>query len=155
MWVLQRSRRRRRVGATWWSNRREGSRGGRKGLGLEKSLDWVRLKLLLLMMMMMKVVLLMMMEQMVMVVMLQRHAVVTESVLRGLGHSLKHSDGPADPSLSLHELLDGRAVLRLVLLLLLLQLQLMGGRGTWQQAHNISTIFHKCLSSNHFPQPSI
>lgn len=109
---------------------------------MEKSLDWVWLKLLLRLMMV--VVLLMMMEQMVVVVMLQRHPVVAQPVLGGLGHGLKHSYDPSDPSLPLHELLDGRAVLRLVLLLLLL----MGG-------DNISTILHDHLASNHSPEPSI
>lgn len=135
----------RRVGATQWSSRGEGGGGGRKWLDLEKSLDWVRLKLLL-----MVVVLLMMMEQMVMVVMLQRHPVVTQPVLGGLGHGLKHSYDPSDPSLSLHELLDGWAVLRLVLLLLL-----MGSAGTGQQTPNISTIYSDSLSTNRSPEPSI
>lgn len=122
---------------------------------MEKSLDWVQLELLLLMMMMMMEVmlllLLMMMEKMVMVVMLQRHPVVTQPVLGGLGHGLKHSYDATDPSLSLHELLDGWAVLRLVLLLLLMR-----GSGTRQQPHNdISTIFPNHLPCNHSPMPSI
>lgn len=95
---------------------------------MEKSFDWVWLKLLLLMMMMV-VMWLVMMEQMVMVVMLQRHPIVTQPVLGGFGQGLKHTPNPHNPSLSLHELLDGRAVLRLVLLLLLL---LVGGSGTQQ-----------------------
>lgn len=120
-------------------------------LGLEKSLDWVRLKLLLLLLLMVVVVLLMMMMvQVMMVVMLQRHPVVTQPVLGGLGHSLKHTSNPSDASLSLHELLDGWAVLRLVLLLLLL---LLGG--IWQQAHNIYTITDNRLSSNHSPESSV
>lgn len=121
---------------------------------MEKSLDWVSLKLLLLLVMMMKVVLLvMMMVQVVMVVvMLQGHAVVTQPVLGGLGHGLEHPSDHPDSSLSLHEFLDGCAVLWLVLLLLLL---LLGGSGTWQQAYNISTIFPDRLTSNHSPEPSI
>lgn len=120
---------------------------------MEKSLDRVSLKLLLLLLVvMMKVVLLvMMMVQVVMVVvMLQGHAVVTQPVLGGLGHGLEHSSDHPDSSLSLHEFLDGCAVLWLVLLLLLL-----GGSGTWQQAYNISTIFPDRLTSNHSPEPSI
>ena len=104
-------------------------------LALEKSLDWVRLKLLLLMVMMVVLLMMMMVVSMVMVVvMLQWHPVVAQPVLGGLRQGLKH---PSDPSLSLHELLDGWAVLRLLRLLLLL----MNGGGTRQQArNNISTI---------------
>ena len=137
-----------RVGETRGCRGEGGGGGGgrRKWLELEKSLDWVLLKLLLLMMMVV-VVLLMMVEQMVMVVMLQWHPVVTQPVLGGLGQGLKSS---SDPSLSLHELLDGWAVLRLVLLLLLLLLLmvvLMDSGGS--QAHNISTIVPDHLSSDH------
>lgn len=115
---------------------------------MEKSLDWVKLLLLLLLVVVMMVMLLVMMvEHVVMVVMLQRHPVVTQPVLGGLGHGLEHPSDPRDPSLSLHELLDGWAVLGLVLLLLL-----EGGSGTRQQGHNVTTIY---LSSNHSPEPSI
>lgn len=101
---------------------------------MEKSLDWVGLKLLLLVVVMMMVLLMMMREQMMMVVMLQWHPVVAQPVLRGLRQGLKH------PPLPLHELLDGWAVLRLVLLLVLLLLLLVSN-GTLQQArNNISTV---------------
>lgn len=118
-------------------------------LCLEQSLDWIWLELLLLMMMLMSVLmmlmmgvmllrmllgmllmLLMLMKKVVMVVMLQRHPVVTKPVLRGLGNGLEHSHGAPCPPLSLHELLDGWAVLRLALL---------------QPPHHISAIF----SSSH------
>lgn len=93
---------------------------------MEKSLDWVGLKLLLLMVMM--TVLLVMVKMMMVVVMLQGHPVVTQPVLRGLRHSLKYSSDPPGVSLYWHELLDGWAVLLLVLLLL------MGSSGTLQHA---------------------
>lgn len=108
-------------GATRSSNR-EGGGGGRRWLDLEKSLDRVMFKLLLLMVMMM--VLLVMVKMMMVVVMLQGHPVVTQPVFRGLGHGLKNPSDPPSTSLSLHELLDGWAVLLLVLLLL------MGSSGT-------------------------
>lgn len=63
--------------------------------------------------MLVMVVLLLMVVKM-MVVMLQRHPVVTQPVLGGLGHGLKHPSHSPDTSLSLHELCDGRAVLLLV-----------------------------------------
>lgn len=76
---------RKRVGETQCGSRGEGGGGGRRWLGLEKSLDWVGLKLLLLLLLMMVVVVLLLMMvmvvQMVMVVMLQRHPVVTQPVL--------------------------------------------------------------------------
>lgn len=108
---------------------------------MKKSLDWVGLKLLLLMVMM---VLLMMklVKMMMVVVVLQWHPIVAQPVLGGLRHSLKH---PSQPSLSLHELLDGWAVLRLILLLL------MSSSGTRQQAcNNIPPIF-----PDYSPDPTI
>lgn len=107
---------RRRLGATWGSSSGEGGGGKSRWLCLEKSLDWVRLKLLMVMMMVVLMLLLMMVKVVMVVVMLQWHPVVTQPIFRGFRHGLKH---PTNPSLSLHELLDGRAVLRLALLLLL------------------------------------
>lgn len=96
---------------------------------MEKSLDGVRMELLLRKMMML-------VDQMV-VVMPKRQPIVKEPVFRGLGHGLeRHSDSP----LSLDELLDGRAVLVLILLLL---------------HSNNPTIIPDCLSRNHSPDTSI
>lgn len=111
------------------SSRCEGGRGGR-GLSLEKSLDRVRMELLLRKMMMM-------VDQMV-VVMPKRQPVVKQPVFRGLRHSLEHH--PSSPR-SLDELLDGGAVLVLILLLLL--------------HSNNPTITPDCLSCNHSPDTSI
>lgn len=138
-------------GATWWSGSGAKCGGGgtwRKGLCLEQSLDWIRLELLLLMMMLMSVLMMLMMgvmlmlvlmllmllvlmEKVVIVVMLQRHPVVTQPVLRGLGHGLEHCHRTPRSPLSLHELLDGWAVLRLALL---------------QPPHHISAIFSSSRS---------
>ena len=152
MGVLQQGR---GVGATGGSNGGEGGGRGRRWLGEEESLDWVELKFLLLlmvMMMMMELLLLMMMRVNMVVVMLQWHPVVAEPVLGGLGHGLKH---PHDPSLPLHELLDGRAVLLLFLLPLLLLLMMRGG-GTWQQARdNISAIFPEYSPQHSVWKPSV
>lgn len=64
--------------------------------------------------MLVMVLLLLMVVKMMVVVMLQRHPVVTQPVLGGLGHGLKHPSHSPDTSLSLHELCDGWAVLLLV-----------------------------------------
>lgn len=114
--LLQRGR---RVGATRWSG---GSKGGwRRWLALEKSLDWVRLKLLLLLLkvVMMMLLVMMMVKMVKVVVMLQRYTVVTQPVFRGLGHSLKDPTDTTNTPLSLHQLCDGRAVLWLVRLLMM------------------------------------
>ena len=137
MWVLLK----RMVGAIQRSIRGEGGRRCREGLRLEKSLNGVKLLLLLLLLLLLMMMMVMMMmmingwvmllmlllmvvvvEKMVMVVVFQRKPIVTKPVFRGLGHSLKHSYDPADPPRPLHELLNGRALLRLVVRLLLLLL---------------------------------
>lgn len=129
-------RRKRRIGATQWSSRRKLLL--LLLLGLEQSLDWVLLKRLVLVMMevLLLMVLLVVMEQVVVVVMLQRDTVIAQPVLGGLGHGLKRSYDACRPSLSLHQLLDGWAVLRL----------LMG---------DVPTIFSDRLPSNLRPVPSI
>lgn len=128
--------------------------GGRRGLGLEKSHDWVSMELLLLLLLlqlllMMKVVLLVMMmvQVVMMVVKLQRHPVVTQPVLGGLGQGLKTTSDHRDRSLSLHEFLDGRAVLGRMLLLLT------GASGTRQRAPDgVPAVLPDCLSSNRSPR---
>lgn len=86
---------------------------------MKESLDWVRVKLLLLLLLLLKVMMMMVVMvlirvRMVMMVVLQWHSIVTEPVLRGLRQSL---EGTSTHSLSLHQLLDGWAMLLLLLLL--------------------------------------
>lgn len=79
-------------------------------------------------------------------VMLHGSPIVTQPILRGLGHSLKYSYAATGASLSLHELLDGWAVL-----LWLVSISLMlSGTGTLNQARShVSTNFPKCLRSSY------
>lgn len=78
--------------------------------------------------------------------MLHGSPIVTQPILWGLGHSLKYSYATTDASLSLHELLDGWAVL---LWLVLISLML-SGTGTLNQACNhVSTDFPKGLCSSY------
>lgn len=124
-----------RRGAAQRSSRGEKGRGGEGERALEKALHGVKLKLLLVMVRGDKGV----------GVMLHESAVVTQPILRGLGHSLKYSYAATDASLSLHELLDGWAVLLgLVLIPLMLS-----GTGTLNQARtHVSTDFPKRLCSS-------
>lgn len=102
--------------------------GGEGELSLEKALHGVKLRLLQL-----KLLLLVMVRgDLGLGVMLHRSPIVTQPILRGLGHSLKYSYAATDASLSLHELLDGWAVL---LWLDLISLML-SGTGTLLQARN-------------------
>lgn len=90
--------------------------------------------------------------------MLHGSPIVTQPILRGLGHSLKYSYAATDASLSLHQLLNGWAVLlRLVLIS-----PMLSGTGTLNQACNhVSTDFperlcssYGCLSSTRRPHGS-
>lgn len=81
---------------------------------------------------MLMVVMLVMRVEMGLVVMLHRNPVVTQSVLRGLGHSLKDSHTSPDASLALQELLEGCAVLLWLVFLLLM----LSDTGTLQAHHS-------------------
>lgn len=128
-----------RRGAAQQSSRGEKGRGGEDERGLEKALYGVKLQLLQL-----KLLLLVMVRgDKGLGVMLHGSPIVTQPILRGLGHSLKYSYVATDASLSLHKLLDRWAVL---LWLVLISLML-SGTGTLNQAHNhVSTDFPKCSS---------
>lgn len=129
-------------GATRWGSQVEGGRGGENGLRLEKSLQGVKRLLLRFLVMVM-----VMREEMGMVVVLHGNPVVTQSVLRGLGHSLKHSHASAGAPLPLHELLEGWAgLLRLGLISLV-----PSAAGTWQAHNHIPTNFPERLSPSSSP----
>lgn len=90
------------------------------------------------------VMVMVMREEMGWVVVLHGNPVVTQSVLRGLGHSLKYSHASAHASLPLHELLEGWAgLLRLVSIWLM-----PSAAGTWQAHNHIPTDFPERLSSS-------
>lgn len=128
-------------GATRWGSQVEGGWGGKNRLRLEKSLQGV--ERLLLRFLVMVMVMVMREEMGLVVVVLHGNPVVTQSVLRGLGHSLQYSHASADASLSLHELLEGWAGLLRLLLILLMP----SATGTWQGHNHIPTNFPERLSS--------
>lgn len=81
-------------------------------MALQESLYWIMLLLEVVVVVMMGVELLMVVE--VGVVKFEQRPVVTQPVLGGLGQCLKHAPSSCHPPLSLHELCNGRTVLKLV-----------------------------------------
>lgn len=138
------------------SSRGEKGRGGEEERGLEKALYGLKLQLLQLKLLLVMVV--MVSGDKEVGLMLHGSPVVTQPILRGLGHSLKDSYAATDASLSLHQLLYGWAVL---LRLVLISLMLSGTTTLNQACNHVSTDFperlcssYGCLSSTRRPHGS-